>query len=116
MINPTAFVPTPIDSRDIDVQTSGTPGAWRKRGRRAILVLLLMVGSTILVELLRWGINQLVSGVSTAGQEEGADTATTTATTITTTIITTITSTAPPDLDEKVRVFIEDLRRRQNMG
>ena len=115
MINPNAFVPTPIDSRDIGVQTNGTPRAWRERGRRAILVLLLMVGSTILVELLRWGIGQLVTGGSTAGQEEGTNTTPTTLTTITTTIITTITSTAPPDLDENVRIFMEDLRR-QSLG
>ena len=114
MINPTAFVPVTIDSRDVDIQTSGTPGAWRQRGLRALMVLLLVVGSTILVELLRWGVNQLIAGGSTVDQEEG--TTTTTTTTITTTIITTITSTAPPDLDEKVRLFIEDLRRRQNMA
>ena len=114
MINPTAFVPTPIDSRDIGVQTSGAPRSWRERGRRATLVLLLMVGSTILVELLRWGIGQLTGG-STAGQEEGTNYTPTTLTTITTTIITTITSTAPPDLDENVRIFMEDLRR-QSVG
>ena len=112
MINPTAFVPVPIASRDVHIQTDGTPGARRKRVVRAVVVLLLLVGTTILVELLRWGINQLIAGASTADQEGG----TTTTMTITTTIVTTITSTASPDLDEKVRLFIEDLRRRQNLG
>ena len=112
MINPTAFVPVPIDSRDAGVQTDGAPGARCQRFKRGALVILLLACSTILVELLRWGIQHLTAGGSTAGQEGAAGT-TTTITTITTTIITTVAPITPQDLDERVRLFLE---RRQNMG
>ena len=112
MINPTAFVPVPLDSRDAGVQTDGAPGARGKRLRRGALVVLLLACSTILVELLRWGVQQLTSGGSTAGQG-GEVISTTTITTITTTIITTVASVTPEDLDERVRLFLE---RRQNAG
>ena len=111
MINPTAFVPVPIDSRDAGVQTDGAPGARCKRLKRGALVILLLACSTILVELLRWGVQQLTGG-SAAGQDEGV-TSTTTITTITTTVITTVAAVTPEDLDERVRLFLE---RRQNAG
>ena len=112
MINPSACVPIPISSRDVDVQTGIALGTLRKRAIWGAVGLLLVVVATILVELLRWGIHQLTAGGSAAGQG-GELISTTTITTITTTIITTAASVTPEDLDERVRLFLE---RRQNAG
>ena len=116
MINPSACVPIPISSRDIDVQTGRTPGALRKRVVRGAVGLLLVVGATLLVELLRWGIGLLTAGGSTTDLE-GGTTATTTITTIVTTIITTTASAlTTPSLDEKVQQYMEGVLRRQSLG
>ena len=77
-----------------------------------------MVGTTILVELLRWGFNLLTAGGSTTvHHDEEATIITTTVTTITT-LVTSVTTTTiiTPSLDERVELYMEEVRRRQNLG
>ena len=77
-----------------------------------------MVVTTILVELLRWGFNLLTAGGSTTVHyDEEATIVTTTVTTITT-LVTSITTTTiiTPSLDERVQLYMKEVRRRQNMG